>query len=66
MGGGGYVLGFTKYFGKPIMVEVVHADVAHDCGYMVETYLIIIWNVLYMQSMSITLLPPFMVRLSGI
>ena len=55
---------FTNNLGKPIVVDVVHAAVAYDCEYAEENQLMIIRNVLYMRSISITLIPSFIMRLS--
>ena len=48
------------------MVEVVHAGVMYDCEYSGESYMLVIRNALYIRSMTVTLIPPFMMRLAKI
>ena len=48
------------------MVEIVHAGVMYDCEYSGESYLLVIKNALYIRFMTVTLIPPFMMRLSKI
>ena len=57
---------FTNDFGKKIMVDLVHAAATYGCEYRGETYLMIIWNELYMQYISITILSLLKARLSKI
>ena len=60
------VSGFTNRLGMPIPVDVVDAALYHDCEYTGKTYLMIIRNALYLQEMTVTLIPPIMMRLAGI
>ena len=60
------VSGFSDELGKPIKVEVVNAAVAYDCEYTGNSYIIVIRNALYIPSMNVSLIPPFMMRLSGL
>ena len=60
------VSGFTTDLGKPMSVPVVNAAVAYDCEYTGKTYIMTICNALYFENMEVNLVPPFMMRLTGI
>ena len=60
------VTGFTSELGAPITVPVVTAAVAHYCEYTVKTFILVIYNVLYLQNMDKNLVPPIMMRLAGL
>ena len=51
---------------NPIRVELVDAALKYDCPYSGESKILIIRRGLYVPSMSNNLLPPFMLRESGI
>ena len=60
------VSGFSDQLGSPLTVPIVDAAVMYDCAYTGKSYLMVIKNALYLQQMTVTLFPPFMVRLAGI
>ena len=60
------VSGFSDAIGKPLTLEVVNAALAHDCEYTGQSYILIIRNALYMPTMPVSLIPPFMMRLHGL
>ena len=60
------VSGFTSDLGKPLCVSVVNTVVAYDCKFTGKTYILVIYNALHMKSMEVNLIPPFMLRLSGL
>ena len=60
------VSGFTNRLGKPIPVDVVDAAVLYDCEHTAKTFLMIIRNALYLKEMTVTLIPPMMMRLAGL
>ena len=60
------VSGFTSELGKPISVPVVHAAVAYDCEYTGKTHILVIHNALYLRTMNVNLIPPFMMHLAGL
>ena len=60
------VSGFTDKLGKPLEVEVVHAAVMYDCQDSSKNYVCIIRNALNVPEMDECLIPPIMMRLTGI
>lgn len=60
------VNGFTDELGKTLVVEVVDACVCYDCEHSGLTYLLIVRNALYINSMKAHLIPPFVMRLNGL
>ena len=47
-------------------VKLVDAAVAYDCPFTGQVYILVIRNALYVPSMKINLLPPFILREKGI
>ena len=45
---------------------VVTASAAYDFEYTVKTFILVIYNALYFQNMDTNLVPPIMIRLSGL
>ena len=60
------VRGFADELGKPLRVDVVNAALVYNCPYTGESYILHIRNALYMKSMDVCLIPPFMMRLAGL
>ena len=60
------VKGFTDELGKAIIVPVVDAAVVYECELTGELILLIIRNALHIMSMTVNLIPPFMMRLAGL
>ena len=57
---------FTNELGKLMTVPVVTAAVTYDFKYTGKTYTLLIYNSLYFQNMYTNLVPPIMMRLTGI
>ena len=57
---------FDKNLGTARQIPVVDAALAYDCPYSHETYLLIIRNALYIESMENNLIPPFIMREAGL
>ena len=47
-------------------VPIVDAAIAYDCPYSMKTYILIARNALYVESMDNNLVPPFIMRESGL
>ena len=47
-------------------VPVVTAAVVYDCEYTGKTYILVIYNALYLQNMDTNLVPPIVMRLEGL
>ena len=60
------VHGFAEDLGNLQAIPVVHAIVAYDCPLTAHTYLLRIHNAIYIESMTVNLIPPFMMRLAGL
>lgn len=60
------VVGFTNALGKSLLVDVVHAAVVYDCDTTGQSFLIVIHNAIYVKSMDVCLINPFIMRLAGI
>ena len=61
-----HVSGFTEKLGRPLTVSVVTAAVMYDCELTGNSYVLVIHNALYIKEMVINLIPPIMMRLSGL
>ena len=48
------------------MVPLVDATVRYDNPYNRKSYILVIWNALYVSSMDNNLIPPFMLREKGV
>ena len=59
------VLPFNKELGIASDVPIVDAALAYDCPFTNETYILIIRNALYIESMNHNLIPPFIMREGG-
>ena len=59
------VHGFAEDLGNLQAIPVVHAIIAYDCPITAHTYLLSIHNAIYIESMTVNLIPPFMMRLAG-
>ena len=51
---------------KPLMVPLVDAMVRYDNPYNGKSYILVLWNALYVPSMDNNLIPPFMLREMGV
>ena len=51
---------------KPLMVPLVDATVRYDNPYNGKSYILVLWNALYVPSMDNNLIPPFMIREMGV
>jgi hypothetical protein len=59
------VSAFTPDY-KPMEVRIVDAAVQYECPYSSETYVLVIRNALHVPSMKSNLIPPFIMRETGI
>ena len=60
------VSGFSDSLGECKSIPVVNCAVAYDCTITQQTYILIINNALFMRSMEMNLIPPFIMRLNGL
>ena len=60
------VSGFSDQLGAPLEVKIVNAAVLYECDITGLCYLLIIRNALYLPTMTVSLIPPFMMRLQGV
>ena len=51
---------------KPLTVPLVDATVRYDNPYNGKSYILVLWNALYVPSMDNNLIPPFMLREMGV
>ena len=51
---------FTADLGVATNIPIVDADLAYDCPFTHETYILIIRNALYIDSMKHNLIPPLL------
>jgi hypothetical protein len=56
---------FTPNYAS-MQIRIVDAAVQYDCPYDGESYILVMWNTLYVPSMKNNLLPPFILRQAGI
>ena len=47
-------------------IPIVHAAIQYDCPYTGESYILVVRNALYVQSMKHNLIPPFLIREAGV
>ena len=52
--------------GKLDNIPIIDAAIKYNCPYQCKTFLLLIRNTLYIPELEINLLPPFIVRESGI
>jgi hypothetical protein len=52
--------------GKKKAVPIVDAVIAYDCDISGQTHLMVVYNALYIPEMKFHLIPPFVMRLSGL
>ena len=57
---------FDRSLGVAKSIPVVDAALAYDCPITHESYLLIIRNALYVETMEVNLLPPFIMREAGL
>ena len=57
---------FAKELGIASNVPIVDGAIAYNCPTTKETYILIVRNALYMLSMDLNLIPPFIMRASGV
>ena len=57
---------FAKELGIASNVPIVDGAIAYDCPTTKETYILIVRNALYMPSMDLNLIPPFIMRAGGV
>ena len=57
---------FSRKLGRMKSVPIVDAAIVYDCSYSMKTYLLIMRNSLYVQSMTNNLIPPFIMREVGL
>ena len=57
---------FTKSAGRLEKVPIVDAVVAYDCPLQAKTFLLLMRNALYVPEIHVNLLPPFIVRETGL
>ena len=60
------VSGFSDSLGECKSIPVVNCALAYDCVITQQTHILIINNALFMRSMEVNLIPPFVMRLNGI
>ena len=60
------VAGFSDTLGECKSIPVVNCALAYDCTITQQTYILLIYNALYMKTMEVNLIPPFLMRLNGI
>ena len=53
------VSGFADELGKPLLLDVVHAAVVYDVHNSSDSYLLIIHNALFVESLDCALINPF-------
>ena len=56
---------FTDQLGKLKNVPIVDCVVAHDCPYSKKTFILAMYNALYVPAMEDNLIPPFALRRQG-
>ena len=57
---------FAIKVGRIKIVPIFDATIVYDCPYSMNTYLLIVRNSLYIQSMTNNLIPPFIMREAGL
>ena len=57
------VTGVNSELVEPMKVPVVTAAVAYGCEYTGKTFILVIYNTLYLRNMEMNLVPPIMMRL---
>ena len=60
------IMPFTKTLGTVQYVPIVDAAIAYDCPYQFETYILLIWIVLYLPTLENNFIPPFIMREGGV
>ena len=60
------VKNFPREVGRMKIVLIVDVAIVYDCPYSITTYLLIVRNALYVQSMTNNLIPPFITREAGL
>ena len=57
---------FADAVGSLAQVPIVDAAISYDCPYSHRSWLLIVRNVLYVESMNTNLIPPFILREAGL
>ena len=57
---------FAEDVGKLQQVPIVDAAIAYDCPYDDRAYILVMSNVLHVESMDHNLIPPFIMREAGL
>ena len=57
---------FSESAGGPNNVPIVDAMISYDCERINQVYLLVLRNVLYIESMDDNLIPPFILRDAGL
>ena len=57
---------FSPSAGSLSVVPIVNAVIAYDCRRTNQTYLLVLWNVLYVEEMEENLISPFILREAGL
>lgn len=60
------VNGFSQELDSLRKVPIVDAAIAYDCPFSLKSYILVARNVLYVQSMTHNLIPPFIMREAGV
>ena len=60
------VTGFIKTLGDFNTITIFNADVVYDCDSMRSSIIISIQNALYFNCINHSLIPPFVMRFSGL
>ena len=60
------VSGFTNDLRKPLLLDVVHAAVMYDDPESSDSYLLVLHNAVFVESLDCALINPFITRLANI
>ena len=60
------VFGFTKALSSLQSVPIVDAAIAYDCPYTFKTFVLVIYNAMYIEDNEDNLIPPFLLREAGL
>lgn len=61
------ILGFKSDIGNPLVqVPVVTAEIAYNCEYSGETYIMVIHNISYFKNMEVSLIPYIVMQIAGL
>ena len=57
---------FSRKLGRMKSVPIVDAAIVYDCSYSMKTYLLIVRNASYVQSMTHNIIPSLIMREAGL